>query len=420
MDAADTGICGVLARIPFLTAEIPGTGGEIRTRPEDFAVEEIPLYPASGSGTHLYLTVKKRGLTTHEVIDALAKSLGKKRSDIGYAGLKDARAVAIQRFSVEHVSEETARALSIHGVEILKIERHRNKIKPGHLAGNRFTIVIRGARSGSLNDAQRVMDVLARRGVPNHFGGQRFGRYGTNHAAGKALIIGNAEAFLNAVVLPPQWQEIEKEAFPARCAFAEKRYSDALNALPPYLKFERRLLEGLVKTGNPEKALRALPPHLALFYMNSYQSHLFNTLLLRRGIDNIDRLLQGDLAYIHKKGAVFAVKDAAVEQSRADAGEISPSGPLYGWKTPLASGTPGEMEQALLAEEGLSKALFDEKRLGRLTGERRPFRVPIKVDGPVEEREPGTLTLTFSLPAGAYATNVIREIIKTPASYTDE
>jgi len=314
---------------------------------------------------------------------------------------------------VEHVDEAAMKALKIPGAEIIKVERHTNKLKPGHLAGNRFVITVRGARPGSRADAQKVMDEIAKRGAPNYYGEQRFGRYRSNHIAGKALVLGDTKGFLNAVILPPGWEGMESDAVAARRSFTEGKYEEALKQLPRYLRDEGRLLAELVQTGDAGRALRALNPQMALFFMNAYQSYLFNKVMARRGMEMIDKLMEGDLAYIHTKGAVFLVKDAAAEAPRAERREISPSGPIYGKKLLFASGEPGEIEKEILAEEGLKIELFDEKRLGRLNGERRPFRVPVKVEGPVEEPEAGVLIMKLEVPAGAYATNVLREVIKS-------
>ena len=293
------------------------------------------------------------------------------------------------------------------------MESHTNKLKPGHLAGNSFVITVREARPGARADAQKVLDEIAKRGAPNYYGEQRFGRYRSNHIAGKALVLGNPKGFLDAVILPPGWEGMESDALAARRAFTEGKFEEALKVLPRYLRDEGRLLAELVKTGDAGRALRALNPQMALFFMNAYQSYLFNKVMARRGMEMIDKLMEGDLAYIHAKGAVFLVKDAAAEAPRAESQEISPSGPIYGKKLLFASGKPGEMEKKILAEEGLAMELFNEKRLGRLSGERRPFRVPVKVAGPVEESEAGVLVMKFELPAGAYATNILREVMKS-------
>ena len=141
------------------------------------------------------------------------------------------------------------------------------------------------------------------------------------------------------------------------------------------------------------------------FFISAYQSTLFNRLLTRR-LDTLDQLKAGDLAWIHNKGAVFSVQDPAVEQPRADALEISPSGPLFGFKMTMPQGVPGKMEQHIQAEESLT---LDHWRTAKCKGARRPLRFPLlksKIwydDG---------LMVSFVLPPGCYATVVLDEIMK--------
>src|SRR5512136_1842729 len=126
--------------LPFLTAGIAGVGGVLKTRPEDFFVEELPLYEASGSGTHVYALIEKKGIGTREALDRLARALNVSRRDMGLAGLKDAQAVARQWISIEHVAPAQFEQVSLPDVRIVQTTRHTNKLKPGHLAGNRFTV----------------------------------------------------------------------------------------------------------------------------------------------------------------------------------------------------------------------------------------------------------------------------------------
>src|SRR5688572_22725682 len=133
--------------------------GRIKTAPEDFVVDEIPAYEPSGQGPHLYLHVKKKGRTTDDVVRAIARALDVPQREIGFAGMKDKVAVTTQWMSIpakenDAAFEERARALAIargsapnpalDGVEVLAVTRHQNKLKPGHLRGNRFAIVVRG------------------------------------------------------------------------------------------------------------------------------------------------------------------------------------------------------------------------------------------------------------------------------------
>ena len=116
-------------QLPFLTADIPGVGGQMKSIPADFVVEEIPLYEFSGTGTHVYAYIQKKGLTTAELIARLGQSLNVRKFDIGYAGRKDANAITRQWFSVEHIDPEIVENLNISGAKVTEVTRHNNKLK---------------------------------------------------------------------------------------------------------------------------------------------------------------------------------------------------------------------------------------------------------------------------------------------------
>jgi tRNA pseudouridine13 synthase len=128
----------------YLTAEVPGTGGAIKGSPEDFLVEEIPAYQPGGQGEHCYALVEKRGITTLEALRRISKALGVQERDLGYAGMKDAVGVTRQTISIPRVAPETVLALQIPAVSVLSAVLHGNKLRLGHLKGNRFRIRVRG------------------------------------------------------------------------------------------------------------------------------------------------------------------------------------------------------------------------------------------------------------------------------------
>ena len=125
-----------------------------------------------------------------------------------------------------------------------------------------------------------------------------------------------------------------------------------------------------------EKAFHAIHPRLKKLYLSAYQSSLFDRLLERR-LSFFDRVMDGDLAVKHDNGACFLVTDAASEAARAEAFEISASGPMFGCRMRLAEGEPRVLEEALLDSEGLSLASFDLPGGLAMDGERRPLRVPL-------------------------------------------
>lgn len=337
---------------PFLTSAIPGVGGIIRTAPEDFQVEERPLYLPCGEGEHLYIKVTKRGLSTPDLVRRLSSVLGLKVQAIGVAGLKDARAVTTQMVSLQGVNPDAVSRLTLdeHLLSVEVLGRHRNRLRTGHHAGNRFRLVVRGCAGHAAASVPVICEELMRRGVPNYFGPQRQGKSGDNYQIGAAL------------------------------------------------------LDDPLRRGKMSRAKR-------IWYLNTYQSFLFNRMLAKR-IERIDRIFAGDWAMKSENGACFLVEDAEKEQPRADRFEISPTGILFGSKVSWAGGEPGTIEESVIAEAGATReALVTAAKACGFRGERRSFRVPLaelewSLEGPA-------LTISFALPPGAYATSVLRELMKT-------
>jgi len=392
---------------PYLTTSEPGIGGQLKAKPEDFFVEEMPLYLPCGEGQHVYVEIEKRGLSTHAAISKLAHALKISTGAIGYAGLKDAQAVTRQTLSINQVSPQAVEALDIPNIKILKVQLHRNKLRIGHLAGNRFVLKVRQVSSEALLIASRVLAILEEKGAPNYFGEQRFGNRNNTHRLGEMLVRGDAAEFVAEYLGRPQTHET-REVQAARQLIDEKRWAEALAQWPPQLPNERRVLSAVVKSqGQPDSAPPALDRKLRSLFVSAFQSELFNELLSKR-IDTLDRLEEGDVAYIHRNGAAFVVKDAAQEQPRADSFEISPAGPLFGPQLLLAEGQPGQREQALLAERTLSPNDFKVSGL-KVRGARRPYRC--KIAQAKAWWEDG-LMLSFELAPGTYATTVMAEIMK--------
>jgi tRNA pseudouridine13 synthase len=343
--------------LPFANPDLPGFGGRIKVRPEDFRVEEIPLYLPSGEGEHLYLKVEKRSATTLQLLSALTRAFGLPSRAAGHAGLKDAQAVTVQWISLHTPQGYDAARWPEGPWGVLEWSRHPNKLRPGHLRGNRFEIVVRGVRDTSALPV--LVSRIASAGYPNYFGPQRFGRDGSNAARGKLILTSDHSS-------RPQSQHA-------------------------------RLL------------------------VNAYQAELFNRVLALRlaHVTGLAEMLEGDQAVLHRNGASFLVDalSLAETQTRSDAGELSASAPLLGYRVPLAGGLPGQWEAALLRQEDLQ--LTDFRRFSKRDspkGERRPVRVlpeDLRAELDTDGGEP-ILRLSVILPAGAYATSLLREMMKAP------
>jgi tRNA pseudouridine13 synthase len=330
-----------------LTSALPGTGGNIRVTPDDFEVEEIPAYAPSGDGEHLFLWIEKLGIDTPEAAFRVAAALGLHLGDVSWAGLKDRVARARQWLSVPARAEAALESLvPTPELRLLAHARHGNKLRVGHLGGNRFRIRIRDAERPEA--AAAVMERLASEGLPNAFGEQRFGR-GDTAFRGLTLVRG--------------------ERLPQKPS-----------------AFERKL------------------------YVSAYQAQLFNRLLAARLHEGkLRRALAGDLMRKTDSGGLFVCREPQVDQPRIDRGEIVPTGPIFGWKMQRPGGEVEAAEMAVLDAEELTLDSF--RRLGGIAeGTRRPYLVPVKDAHWLIE---GTsVDLTFTLPAGSYATVLLDEVMK--------
>lgn len=337
---------------PVAFPELPPVGGHVGPEPEDFRVDEVPLYPHSGKGEHQYLHVEKRLLTTPELVRRLARACGVQERDIGYAGLKDKHAVTSQWLSLLTKMPISSELALGDGARVLEVTRHDNKLRTGHLLGNRFAITLLGVHADAEARAQAIVERLREGGLPNYFGAQRFGHGGRN--------LGDGLRFL------------------ARGGRSRNR-------------FEQKLLPSVV------------------------QSELFNRYLTARLALGRQQLISGEVVRLEGTGAMFRIEDVAREQPRLDARDLHLTGPMIGPKLRPAAEAALELEQRLTRELGLDEPALGT--LGRLApGTRRDLFAPLgdlSVETVVGRAQPA-LRLAFTLPAGGYATEVIRQLTHAP------
>ena len=398
--------------LPYLTSDLPGIGGLIKQRVEDFRVEEIPLYEACGEGTHVYFRVEKAGIATPAAVERIARYMDVRPSEIGVAGLKDARAVSVQMMSLEHADPRKLLAFNDRGARITWTSRHTNKLRPGHLAGNRFTIRIRQAGEAQLAPAREVLEVLSRRGVPNYFGPQRFGARGDTATLGEALVRNDPAKFI-AIYLGRAMPDDPPDCKAARDAFDVGAFDRARKCWPRHYANERRALAAYRKSKKPGRAITAIDRRMKRLYVSAFQSRIFNEVLVAR-IGTIDHVFAGDMAQKTDTGGVFRVTDEAAEAPRAAALEISPTGPLFGFRCNLADGEPGRIEREVIDRQSVTAEEFRHVGALKVKGGRRPLRfvmtAPHLTAG--ADGHGQFLELAFGAPSGCYATIVVQEIMK--------
>ena len=353
----------------------------LKIAPEDFIVEELPLYEPSRAGIHTFFAIRKRNLSTLEAINRIARELQVPTRDFGYAGLKDKNAITTQVLSVEGVSPERVLKIEEPAIEVLWAERHPHKLRVGHLRGNRFEITVRDVAQNRLSTIKSIMERLATEGVPNRFGVQRFGNRNDSHLIGKALIKSEWETAVHYMLGDNTSQTGD---------------------------VARRMQRELARK-SAEKAVMCIPHRLRKLFLSAYQAYLFNCILEKRA-PHLGKLLDGDIAVKHSNGAPFLVPNANIEQQRADALEISPSGPIFGYKMRLPANDVLMLETAVLRDEGVRHEMFRKVVGIRLPGARRPLRMPMTCHSVSSDSKLG-IRLSFTLPAGGYATVVLEEVL---------
>lgn len=324
----------------------PVLAARFRSAPEDFFVEELPGFEASGEGEHLLLTVEKRGMNTAFAAKRIAAWAGIAEMGVGYAGLKDRHAVTRQRFSV-HLPRKIAPDLAglvSDDLKVIDASWHSRKLPRGALAGNRFELVLREV-SGDREAIDGRLRAIAAHGLPNWFGEQRFGRDGGNVAAALAMFAG---------------RRVRRD--------------------------QRSIL------------------------LSAARSELFNRVLGCRLADGSwNQGLEGEVWMLAGSRSVFGPEpwSETLAQRLADF-DIHPTGPLWGQGASRTQGVARAAEDAALAGDeaqalrtGLEQeGLRQERRALRLKPEGFEWRWP----------DASTLQLQFALPPGSYATAVLHEL----------
>lgn len=421
-----------IQQLTHLTADLPGTGGTLKNRPEDFLVDEQPLYEPVGEGEHLVLFIEKKQATTQDLVRRIAKAFRVKRSDVGYAGQKDKHAITRQHLSIYRpgtTPEEDAECLErfkeYPSAQVIWVDRHTNKLRRGHHGGNRFVIRLRGVEPTAVLKAKPILDRLAAEGFPNYLGEQRFGYRQNSHTLGKLMLNQQWQAFLDEMLGKPL--DIESEPVQrARAAYERGDFDEALEHMPKSLRADRQALDALRQHKTPEQAVNSIDRTQRDFLVTALQSAVFNTVVDRRLRDGtLAKLLPGDLAWKHDNRACFLVDQATAETENAEAAEgstggrvaaleVSPSGPFWGPGMARAEGEVLAAEQQALHDAGLAEADFENLRHLSADGTRRPLRERLAdpdLSGGVDEHGP-YLRLAFTLGRGAFATMVVREVTK--------
>jgi tRNA pseudouridine13 synthase len=402
-----------------------GVGGRIKVRAEDFLVDELPLYHPCAEGEHLYLGIQKANVSHAELMSCIRRHFGVRDDQIGFAGMKDKVGITRQTISVHLLKDPPNLELSHSRINVLWSTRHRNKLRLGHLAGNRFSVRIRDVDPLQAPLALRTLRELEAKGVPNYFGAQRFGYRRNNHVIGVAILREDWNAAAShllgsdGAMFPPYQRE-------RRQLFDSGRVAEAAALWTAADRSELIACSKLAQGKSAAQAIRAVGDTALSFWISALQSAIFNRVLDRRLEAGLfDTLVEGEIAFKHASRGMFQVTCDEIASGelppRLASMEISPSGPLWGRGMMQAAGRVAQIEDEALEAAGLSKDdLLSAPNAPE--GGRRALRCQLKnptLESGVDEYGP-YLRVAFDLPRGAYATIVLRELMKSDDPAIDD
>ncbi|MFB6144472.1 MAG: tRNA pseudouridine(13) synthase TruD, partial [Candidatus Nanohaloarchaea archaeon] len=371
-------------------SDAPGIKGDIKDQVSDFIVEEIASHDV-GEGDHLIVKLRKQNMTTMEAIDTLSNILHISKDRVGYAGNKDKRAVTEQYISIEGVTEEDVNQIFTDEFDLEVVGRNGH-IGLGNLDANRFEINIRNLNLPVEDVRDRTLKIVDEMEgkFPNYFGRQRFGSARPiTHQVGRHILKGDFEEAVWTYIAKPYDEEYKSIRKVREELWETRQVEDMAEKFPKHYRYEKALLYHLTKNeGDYKGAIKRLPEGLQRLFIHAYQSWIFNRVL--------SRLIEDD----------WYDEDYEL--------------PLVGYKTELRDNRPGNMVEEILDEEGVSQEDFRLQNFPELRSEgsyRRAFAdfrnfEIIDIEDDDLNMAKNKMGVKFDLPKGAYATVLLREIMK--------
>lgn len=405
-----------------------GTGGHLKTEPEDFVVREISDPPRAKEGGEFSIaTVTSRNWETNRLVRMLSRSLGMSRTRIGFAGTKDKRAVTTQLMSFRCPPEDLAR-VNLKDVTISDVYTGSRAIQLGDLIGNSFEVTVRdpdvGMDEAESLVAEDVATIESMGGFPNYFGVQRFGAIRpVTHLVGERLVRGDIEGAVRTYVCFTTPEEDPGLSEIRRSLEGCEDWAEAAKIMPDGMSFERTMAQTLAGGGDWRDAVASLPSNLQMMFVHAYQSYLFNEMLserMSRGLP-LDAPVEGDVVIPmaadgtpqHEEPVLTTARNMDLVARQVRMGRAFVTVALYGSEGVLAEGEPGEIERSMAEREGLEPGDFVIPGLPKCSskGGRREVLCPVRDLGTSFSED--SYRVSFSLPKGNYATCLMREFMKS-------
>ncbi len=406
-----------------------------------------------GQHPHTLCVLKKRRQEHLSAVNHLVAALKVRQSDIGLAGIKDMQAVTYQFCTIRNTSPAKVRRaneyLKNKNMEVGNFECVDWLLNQGSLRANHFELIVRDLKRVEIRMTKNGMEekfipcgishienMVARvrqKGFINFFGEQRCGKAGPREQVGvradeigKAMLKGEFLEAINLLLMGRgkrrNGEYIENE----KTRFMRETYASTggdpvatLQAFPrsDALNRERTVLQGLKRYGKsrPLEALKCLHFNIRLFWINAYQSIIWNQMASERIKRFGCNAVEGDL-FMENGEIKFVTKDEIVDFKKIVL-------PLPGFNVSYPKNIIGDLYANVLKEDGVS---FEKGSVPLESTAKGGYRKlvaipsnfewePISDEGSCYENtknsESFDASFKFSLPKASYATMFLRELM---------
>ncbi|KAJ2498559.1 multisubstrate pseudouridine synthase 7 [Coemansia sp. RSA 1972] len=442
----------------------------IRRLPKDKASDKRGQRSKWGHlGDYCHFVVQKENQDSMDTLQQIARALKCNARVFGMAGTKDKRGITVQKCSAFRIAHERLiwASRKLRGGRLGNFSYAEKEIKLGELGGNQFTIVLRHVRGADAESLGPVLLGIRNTGFVNYFGMQRFGTQSiSSHTIGIAVLKSDWRRVVDLILCPRVGER--DDVAKARTVWNETKDAKAtLELLPRRAALaESSVLQHFVKSGstnNCSAAFACIPRNLRLMYVHAYQSFVWNNAVSERiRVFGTQQAVPGDLVVVSSEFSDNAhAKSTAPEDSERvapvlvteeNAHEFSIYDvvlPLPGWDVQYPEHQVKNVYQDIMAKDGLSPSGLAKHPLKeyRLAGAYRHFVIKPRdfsyewmrynddtlplarsdsdaIEGKhdpesIEFGQKVALKLKFDLPSSAYATMLLRELMRseTAAGY---
>ncbi len=279
--------------IEVYSTKFSGIGGKIRVEPEDFQVTELISKKVENSindqnGYAVYKLKKKRIDTNH----TLSEIFRQKGLRLKSLGLKDASAVTEQFVCSGHAGKAIEN-FSSDKYSLEHLGYVKKPLSKKDMIGNHFKLKI----SECQNDLESFTEYEK---ILNFYGYQRFGsKRPVTHLIGKAILQMDFSKAVDLILSFTSSYD-SKDNTEIRQKLSDKaNYQQYFDQVPVQMDIERMVLKEMIEHGEPIRAIRVIPISLRRFYIQAYQSFIFNQSLSAAFLDgeNLFEAQSGDVCF---------------------------------------------------------------------------------------------------------------------------